>query len=154
MSPQTKKLCLVCSSGGHFLQLYSLKEFWGELDHFWVTFPQADTTHLLASEKVFWAHFPTNRNIKNFFRNILLAFKILREEKPDVIISTGAGVAVPFILIGKWFSIKTIYIESLTRINGLSLSGRLIAPIVGHLFVQWPELTEKYKKARFEGQVI
>ncbi len=40
-------------------------------------------------------YFPTNRNLINLVKNTFLAFKILRDEKPDVIISSGAAVAVP-----------------------------------------------------------
>ena len=148
------KLCLVCSSGGHFLQLYYLKELWGEYDHFWVTFPHNDTKFLLKNEKKYWAHYPTNRNIKNFVKNLFFATKILWKEKPCAVISTGAGVAVPFVYLAKVLGLKTIYIESLTRTKAFSLSGKLVYPVVNHMFVQWPELADKHKKAVFKGQVI
>ena len=148
------KLCLVCSSGGHFLQLYSLRELWGEYDRFWVTFPHNDTEFLLENEKKYWAYHPTNRNIKNFVRNLFLASKILRKEKPDAIISTGAGIAVPFTYMGKILGIKTIYIESLARVESLSLSGKLIYPMAHYMLVQWPELESKYKRAIYRGQVV
>lgn len=148
------QISLVCSSGGHFFQLYSLKKYWEEFEHFWVTFPGRDTTSILRNEKVYWAYYPTNRNIKNLIKNIILAIKILKKKKPDVVISTGAGVSVPFIYIAKLLRIKTVYIESLTRIDGLSLSAKLVYPVVDHLIVQWPELEKRYVKAKFVGQVI
>jgi len=148
------KLCLVCSSGGHFLELCFLKELWQEYDRFWITFPHRDTQSVLKNEKKYWAYCPTNRNLKNFVKNLFLAYKLLRKEKPDVIISTGAGVAVPFILLGKLLKIKTIYLESITRINQVSLSGRLIYPFADKFLVQWPELVKKYIKAEYHGQVI
>ena len=148
------KICLVCSSGGHFLQLYCLRGFWLEHERFWVTCSKQDTCYLLQGEKVYWAYQPTNRNMKNLFRNLYLAWRILRKEKPDVVVSTGAGVSVPFLYIARLFKKKTIYIELMTRINELSLSGRLVYPIVHHFFVQWPELERKYKEAEFKGQVI
>lgn len=148
------KVCLVCSSGGHFQQLYSLKDYWGRLSHVWVTFDGANTQAILENETYYWAYSPTNRNMLNLFRNVFLAFKVLRKESPDLVISTGAGVAVPFIYAAKFFGIKTVYIESLTRVKDLSLAGKLIYPVVDHLFVQWPELASKYKKSDFRGQVI
>jgi len=147
-------VALIASSGGHLFQLSSLKEFWGEKEHFWVSFPTEDAKYLLRNEKVFWAHFPTNRNVKNLIRNLFLAFKIVKKEKPDAIISTGAGIAVPFIIIGKIFNIKTLYLESITRSEELSLSGRLVYPFVDNLLVQWPELAEMYSKAEFRGRII
>ena len=148
------KICLVCSSGGHFFELYCLRSLWGNSDHFWVTFPGSDTHQLLKGKKVYWAYFPTNRSVKNLIRNLLMAWRILLKEKPSVMISTGAGVSVPFFYLGRILGMKTIYIESMTRINDLSLTGKLVYPVVENFFVQWPELALKYSRAKFSGQVI
>lgn len=151
---KTKKLCLVCSSGGHFLQLYSLGKFWRQYPRFWVTFDKTDTHYFLKNEKVYWAFYPTTRNLWNFFRNLFLAFKIFFKEKPDVIISTGAGVVVPFVIVGKLFRNKIIYLESLSRIKNLSLSGKIIYFFTDNFLVQWPQLARKYKKAEYKGKII
>lgn len=149
-----KKLCLVCSSGGHFYHLYYLKGFWSNFEHFWVTFPGLDTECLLKNEKVKFAFYPTNRNIKNLIKNFFLAKKIIKEENPDVIVSTGAGVAVPFLIVGKLYGKRVIYIECLTRIHTLSLTGKLVYFICDHFLVSWPELAKKYKKCKYAGGII
>jgi len=154
MKKTKNKVCLICSAGGHFLQLYLLKEFWEKYDHFWVTFPKEDTLYLLKNEKYYWAFQPTNRNIKNLLKNFILAIKIFSKEKPTIVISTGAGVCVPFIYLARMLGKKTIYIESATRIKDLSLSAKLIYPVVNYLVVQWKELESKYKKTKFAGRVI
>lgn len=143
------RLALICSSGGHLLELYYLKDFWKDYDRFWVTFPTSDAMSLLSSEKKHWAYYPTNKNIKNLIRNFFLAIKILRAERPDFLASTGAGVSVPFIYAAKILGIKTVYVESFARIRDISLSGKLVYPIVNHFIVRWPELAAKYKKAEF-----
>lgn len=148
------KLCLVCSSGGHFLELYYLKEFWGEHDRFWVTFLEKDVVPLLSGERCFDAYHPTNRNIVNFIRNLFLAFRLLKHERPDCLLSTGAGVAVPFIYAAKALGIKTVYLEMMTRVKRLSLAGFLVYPLVDHLLVQWPDLAAKYRKAVFKGRIL
>lgn len=148
------KICLVCSSGGHFYELYCLKKFWSKYNRFWVTFPGRDTRYLLKDEKIYYAYHPTNRNIYNFFKNIFLAFKILNKERPDVILSTGAGVCVPFFYVGRLLGTKLIYIESICRINNLSLSAKLIYPFTKNILIQWPDLAKKYKKTEFKGQVL
>ena len=148
------KLALVCSSGGHLFQLYSVKAFWEEKERFWVSYPTEDAQTLLKDEYVHWAYFPTNRSIKNLIKNAFLALKLLKKEQPTVIVTTGAGVAVPFIVIGKFLGIKSVYVESITRIEELSLTGHLIYPFVDELLVQWPELAGKYKKAQYQGRVI
>jgi beta-1,4-N-acetylglucosaminyltransferase len=119
-----------------------------------VSFPTEDAKYLLNNEKVTWANYPTNRNLKNFVKNTFLAFSILKREKPNVIISTGAGLAVPFIIIGRIMGIKTIYLESITRCEELSLSGRLSYSFASLLLVQWPELAEKYKKTLYKGRIM
>lgn len=154
MGDPHKKIALVCSSGGHFLQLFSLKAFWEGFDRFWVTFRKGDTTSLLYNEKTYFAFSPTNRSLKNFIRNLFLAPQLLLREKPGVLVTTGAGISVPFIYMAKFLRIRTIYIESITRVNDLSLSGKLVYFFADELLVQWPELAEKYNKAKFMGQVI
>ncbi len=148
------KVCLVCSSGGHLQELLRLRKAWCNLEHFWVSFPGVDTDFLLAEEEMIAAYHPTNRNLFNLFRNAIIAWKVLRVRNPDLIISTGAGVAIPFFYLGRLFGIKTIYIESLTRIHGLSLTGKLIYPVASHFYVQWPGLARRLRKAVYGGQVL
>ena len=148
------KLCLVASSGGHLLELTSLRAAWGDHHHFWVSFPTQDAETLLADEQRVWAHHPTNRNLKNLLKNCWLAWRTLRRERPDAVISTGAGVAVPFLLLGRLLGMRTVYVESVARIDGLSLTGRLVYPFVHRFYVQWPELAGRHAKAQYAGRVV
>ena len=148
------KIALVASSGGHLYELFSLKEFYSSHPHFWISFDTEDARYLLRDEEVYWAHHPTNRSIKNFIRNFFLARKILRREKPTVLISTGAGVGVSFIYAARMRGIQTIYLESFTRITNLSLSGWLVYPFVSLFLVQWEHLTKSYPKAIYRGTVL
>ena len=149
-----KTLCLVASSGGHLLELVSLKAAWGTHQRFWVTFPTDDARVLLEGERVIWAYPPTNRSLKNLLKNLWLGWRVLRRERPDVVISTGAGVAVPFLWVGRVLGMRTIYIESLARIQRLSLSGRLVYPVVHRFYVQWPDLVGRYPRVIFGGRIV
>jgi len=148
------KICLVCSSGGHFYELYCLRGAWSAHEQFWVTFHGQDTGYVLRDQKVYTAYGPTNRNLKNLVRNLFLAWRVLAREKPRIVVSTGAGVCVPFFLLARLRGIKTVYIESLARINELSLTGRMVYPLANEFIVQWPELAERHSRARFEGQLL
>lgn len=141
------KVCLVGSSGGHLTHLYMLKPFWQDKERFWVTFDKADAQSILAGEQMIPCFYPTNRNLKNLIRNTRLAWKVLRKEKPDVIISSGAAVAVPFFYLGKLFGAKTVYIEVFDRIDGPTLTGKLVHPIADLFIVQWEEMEQVYRKA-------
>lgn len=140
------------STGGHLLQLVALREAWAGLEHVWVTFDAADSRALLAGEQVVHAHSPTNRNVPNLLRNIGLALRVVPRVRPTVVLTTGAGVAVPFAWIGRLFGARVVYIESLTRIDRPSLTYRLIRPVVSRTYVQWPEL--RLRDALYRGTVF
>jgi len=148
------KVCLVSSSGGHLFQLYALKAWWEKTDRFWVTFEKADAASLLCGERVFRAYGPTTRNIKNLIRNTFVAFRILLGERPDLIISTGAAVAVPFFYIGKLLGCRLVFIEVYDRVDSPTLTGRLVYPITDAFLLQWPEQKRFYPKGRLIGQLL
>ncbi|MFQ8664122.1 PssD/Cps14F family polysaccharide biosynthesis glycosyltransferase [Anaerostipes caccae] len=141
------KVCLVGSSGGHLTHLYMLKSFWENKERFWVTFDKQDARSMLKDEKVYPCYFPTNRNIINLIRNTFVAVRVLRKEKPDLLISSGAAVAVPFFYLAKIMRKKLIYIEVFDRIDKPTLTGRLVYPIVDKFIVQWEEMKTVYPKA-------
>jgi beta-1,4-N-acetylglucosaminyltransferase len=147
-------LLLVCSSGGHLLQLCALRDAWEGLDRAWVSFDKSDVRSLLAGERVVHAHGPTNRNVGNLLRNGVLAIRLIRELRPRAVLTTGAGVAVPFAWVARLHGARVVYVESMTRIEGPSLSMRLIAPVASRLYVQWPELAPRVRRARFAGRVF
>ena len=148
------KVCLVGSSGGHLMHLYMLKRFWEDKDRFWVTFDKEDARSLLKDECMYPCYYPTNRNIKNLIRNTFVAFQVLRKERPDVIISSGAAVAVPFFYLGKIFGAKLVYIEVFDRIDKPTLTGRLVYPITDRFIVQWEEMKTVYPKAINLGSIF
>ena len=120
---------LVCSSGGHLLQLFTLREAWADFSRVWVTFDKSDARSLLAA-------------------------RFVARERPRVVLTTGAGVAVPFAWIARLLGARVVYIESLTRIDAPSLSCRLIAPAASRIFAQWPELAGALPRARYVGSVF
>lgn len=153
-SKQAGPVLLVCSSGGHLLQLLELRPAWEQFERVWVAFDKSDTRSLLAGERVIHAHGPTNRNLRNLLRNLVLARRVISRERPCALLTTGAGVAVPFAWIGRLYGMPTIYVESFTRIRELSLSARLIAPVGSRLYVQWPELAAADDRLRFAGNLF
>jgi beta-1,4-N-acetylglucosaminyltransferase len=145
---------LVCSSGGHLLQLTRMRDAWEPFDRVWVTFDKSDSRSLLAGERVVHAYGPTNRNIPNLLRNLLLASRVLATVRPSALLTTGAGLAVPFAWLARLRRVPVVYVESMTRIDELSLSGRMIAPIASRLYVQWPETVAAATGARFAGNLM
>lgn len=141
------KVCLVGSSGGHLAHLYMLKPFWAKREHFWAMFDKEDARSLLQNERMYPCFYPTNRSIKALLINTCRAWKILHKEKPDLIISSGAAVAVPFFFIGKLMGAKLIYIEVFDRIDKPTLTGKIVYPFSDKFIVQWEEQLKVYHKA-------
>lgn len=145
------KLLLVCTSGGHFSTMMSLEPFWSCHERVWVSDLKADTGVLNGVERVYWLPYQAPRNLLALVLNIPETIRIIRLERPDLVISTGASIALNFALISKLLGLQFTYVESISRHKNLSLSGRLVYLICNEFYVQWPNLCKKYRKASFKG---
>ncbi|GAB3689292.1 UDP-N-acetylglucosamine--LPS N-acetylglucosamine transferase [Nocardiopsis oceani] len=134
-----RPVLLVSSSGGHLTQLRSLRPWWQGKERAWVTFRTPDAESSLSDETVRWAHHPTTRNIGNLLRNTALALRVLRELRPSAVVSTGAGVALPFFVLASLLRIPTVYIEVYDRIDTPTLTTRLCKPFTRLFLAQWEE---------------
>ena len=145
---------MVASSGGHLFQLTRLREGWSRHDRHWVTFDTPDARSLLAGEAVTYAAHPTNRNIPNLLRNTWIAIRLIARLRPRAILTTGAGVAIPFCWIGRLAGARVVYIESFARIDDPSLTGRVVHPVATDFFVQWPGVKRHFRKAQYRGALF
>jgi len=127
-----KRGLFVSSSGGHLSP-----------------FDLPDARSKLAGEMLIPAYHPTTRNVINMVRNTPLAYRVMREFRPDVVISNGAGVAFPFFGVAKAMGIPTVYLEVYDRIDSRTMTGRLCAPLSSLFLVQWPE-----QRALYEGSSL
>ncbi len=149
-----KKLGLISSSGGHLFQLYQLKPLWSKYDRFWVTFSGSSTDSILKGEDIHFGFYPESRNILNAIRNTFLALFVLTKEKPDVLISFGAGIAPPFFYIGKLLGMKLVFIEPYDFINEPSLTARFVEPLADLFLVQNENQLSFFKKAKYWGATM
>lgn len=154
MPVEREHALLVASSGGHLAQLLALRAWWQDRDRSWVTFGTEDARSQLEGERAVWAYHPTTRNLPNLVRNFLLAVRVMRRERPDVVVSTGAAVAFPFFLIAKVMRVPTVYIEVYDRLDSPTLTGRLCRPITDLFCVQWEEQTRFYPRAQVIGSLL
>jgi UDP-N-acetylglucosamine:LPS N-acetylglucosamine transferase len=145
---------LVCSSGGHLAQLHRLGSWWKGHDRLWVTFDTVDARSLLAGERVEWAHHPTTRSVPNALRNLRLARRLIDRERPDLVVSDGAGVAVPFFVAARRAGVKTAFIEVYDRIDSRTLTGRLVYPLADLFCVQWEAQKALYPRAELVGRLL
>lgn len=135
--------------------MWLLKPIWSQAsDRFWVTFDKEDANSLLENERLYHCYYPTNRNIPNLIKNTFLAWRVLHKERPDLIISCGAAVAVPFFFVGKLLGAKCVFVEVFDRVNKPTMTGRLLNGIADLFVVQWPEQLKVYKHAVNLGSIF
>lgn len=147
------RILFVTSNGGHLDQLARLRPWWSVHDRQWVVFDKPDARSVLDGETRINAFHPTTRNIPNALRNLRLAWTVLRQQRPDVIISAGAGVAVPFFVLGRLRGIPTVFLEVYDRIENPTMTGRMVRPFSNALLLQWPEQQAAYGTGEVFGQV-
>jgi hypothetical protein len=47
-----------------------------------------------------------------------------------------------------------VWIDSITNVERISLSGRMVRRIADLFLVQWPDLVNRYEKVEFAGALI
>jgi UDP-N-acetylglucosamine:LPS N-acetylglucosamine transferase len=154
MTTVQRNILLVGSSGGHLTQLWALRPWWKDHRRTWVCFDTPDATSLLRDEDKIWAYSPTTRHIPNLLRNAVLAWKTVRSVKPDIIVSTGAGTAVPFFIVARLLRIPSAFIEVYDRLDSATLTGRLCRPFASVMCVQWEEQRALYRGSVVIGQLL
>lgn len=150
-----ERILLVGSSGGHLAQLLALRGWWSSHRRAWATIRTPDAEHALSAEAdVSWVYAPTTRNLPNLARNAGLAIRLLRRFRPTVVVTTGAGSALPFFVVGRVMGVTTVYIEVFDRIESPTLTGRLCRPFTDLMCVQWEEQRCLYRDAHLVGRLL
>jgi len=146
------RICIVSSCGGHLTEVRCLKEIYDDYKHFYILNDLTLLPEDMKERTFFITH--SERDWK-FFKNLWEVFIIFLREKPDLMLSTGAGPAVPAAIIGRlFFGVHVVFIESITRIYKPSLTGRLMYFLANDFFYQWKTLEEFFPKAKYDGTLI
>jgi beta-1,4-N-acetylglucosaminyltransferase len=145
------KVCLVASCGGHLAEIRALKPSYADCEHFYVLNDRPILAADMRGRTLFITHAERDwRVLTNFFE----AWRILRKERPDVILSTGAGPAVPFAIVGKLMGIPNIYVEISAQVISPSLTGRIMYYLADEFFYQWPQLRRFFPRGTCGGLLL
>jgi UDP-N-acetylglucosamine:LPS N-acetylglucosamine transferase len=147
-------ICLVASAGGHASQLMRLSESWRGYDTFCVTTTQVVRSKLSEYGRVYVVGECNRQHPLRVCRVLVRCISIALKERPDVVISTGAAVGCLLCMLCKMLGAKIVWIDSITNVERMSLSGRMVRRIADLCLVQWPELANKYANAEYLGTVI
>lgn len=146
---------LACSSaGGHFKQLVALVSRLPDVAEItWLTH-DAGVSHdlLLAAghgdDRLVHAPYAAPRDLPNLARDAVVADRLLREQRYDLAVSTGAGIAVASLPLARARGVRSCFIESATRAAGPSLTGRLVSRVPGiELYTQNPGYGPRWRDA-------
>lgn len=149
-----RPVLLVSTQGGHLTQLLVLRSWWLAHERVWVCPDSPDVLDRLQGERVIRSYSPTTRSLRNLVRNLLLAVRTLRRERPALVVSAGAGVAVPFFVVARMLRIPTVFIEVYDRVDSPTLTGRLCGPFATRRIVQWERQLGFYPDALLVGPLL
>lgn len=145
------RVCLICSHGGHLHELHEAIDAIDFSNSYWVTFKTIRTEKDFLGCDHFFVIDPVISKFKYMINACQSLFHLLKF-RPKVVISTGAGIALPTILLAKFFfKSKIIFIESAASVNDLSRTGHFLYGKVDLFLVQWEELQRKFSKSKYIG---
>jgi beta-1,4-N-acetylglucosaminyltransferase len=145
------RICLVCSHGGHLTQMLELEEAFEGHETFFLTYDSVRTRKL---ENTYLLPI-IGTNMCRMAMSVLRIGGIFWRERPHVVVSTGSEIAIPAFFVSKLLGVKTVFIESWSRITSPSGTGRIVYYMADGFFVQWEQLLSCYgHKAQYAGGVF
>jgi UDP-N-acetylglucosamine:LPS N-acetylglucosamine transferase len=148
------KICLAASAGGHISQLLKLAACWNGYETFCVTTTEVVRNKLNKLGEVYVVGECNRQHPMRVIAVLLRCLRIVLRERPDVVISTGAAAGCMLCFLSKMIGAKVVWIDSITNVERISLSGRMVRYIADLFLVQWSELAGRYKKVEFVGTVV
>lgn len=146
------KLLVVLGEGGHTTELLTLVDHLGDLYDYHYIISREDNLsagQIRRQGPIYRVTRPRGKltgALRSAFRTLGAAVQslgILIRVRPNAILSTGPAIAVPVSIIGKVLGARVIFVETGSRIQSLSLTGRIMYRWANLFFVQWPQLREK-----------
>ncbi|MFT8929768.1 MAG: PssD/Cps14F family polysaccharide biosynthesis glycosyltransferase [Sporolactobacillus sp.] len=149
-----ENIVLISSTGGHWSQLIEIYQKCKKKDNIYLI-----TEKNATNDNIKGILFLTQQDRKSnwfifvFLYNVIKSLYFVLKIKPIEVISTGAGMAVPFLMFSKIVGSKIIFIESFAKVTSPTLTGRIVYKFADEFFVQWPEMLKIYPKAKYRGSL-
>lgn len=154
-----------CAGGGFAGEIGALLTGFERIDDFVFAVPRVEARHLVRRFQA--KHFFITRNVSHsrerglkrspFFwaTAVRKCIKKTTIYSPDLAIFIGAVDGLPLLIACKLLGVKCIFIESVTRVNSLSVMGKMIynLRLCNYFLVQWPGLVETYPRAMYKGAI-
>jgi UDP-N-acetylglucosamine:LPS N-acetylglucosamine transferase len=148
------KVCLAASAGGHASQLMRLEQCWKGYPCFSITTSHAVKKHLARYGPVYVVDESNRQRPAKLLRALVSCIRIMRKERPGLVISTGAAAGCIACFVAKLAGARVIWVDSIANVERLSLSGRLIRPFADLVLTQWPDVAQKCKSVEYAGHIV
>lgn len=150
---KTKKIDILffSSCGGHLVQLLKVAKALKKYKYHFLVNDTTDLDEIMIGKTSYLFH--AERNVLQII-NIFEAIYYIVKFRPSIFISTGSSPSVWLGIVAKFFSIKVIYIDCLSKINSPTLTGKFMHYIADRMYVQWPYFLNKYPNALYEGNLL
>jgi len=154
---------VVMGEGGHTKQCLRLIELMGT-DHYRYSYvvvaeDQVTPSKLTVEGPIYRVTRPGSIKTSIFRRFVGLPACIVQSaiavlaSRPDAVLSTGPGVALPVAAFARLLGARVIFVESFSRVRRLSMTGRLMRPLAHLYFVQWEDLRTMAPGAFYAGRL-
>ncbi|MBO4718390.1 MAG: oligosaccharide biosynthesis protein Alg14 [Prevotella sp.] len=137
---EKKKVMAVASIGGHWIQLLRIARPMEEKYEMVYVSNHPKCATMVEGQKFYQTADFNRSNAWKLIPSFFKAVRLLWREKPDAIITTGAAPGLVFLLVGKLFGKKTIWIDSIANAEQLSASGRIASRFASRTYTQWEDL--------------
>lgn len=162
------KLLVTLAGGGHLWEARSLLRHLGNYKDVSFAFVTAESVRHPEAGSIPDGPISNIRDIASIhesgrFRSLVGLFvgtaqciAVILRERPDAVLGVGTAISVPLLLAGRLSGKKTIFVESITRVDNLSLTGRIIARfhLADRIYTQWPEVDCQGTELVYKGTVI
>jgi beta-1,4-N-acetylglucosaminyltransferase len=134
------RVLLVSGSGGVLLDMLALRPWWSRHDASWVAAPAADTAAALAGLPVTWE--PDPPGAASVIAATWRALALLRRDRPDLVISAGRRLALPYFVAARLRGVPAVWVETLTQVGPPTGSARLCVRLARSVLVQRGERSD------------
>jgi hypothetical protein len=150
---QCKRLLLVSSSGGVLLDLLALEPWWSRHRTVWAVIRAADTASVLAGQRVYWIWETSVRRPLGIVAGFVQAWRILRGERPELVVSAGSGPAVSFFFAARVLGIPTFWVSTLNVLTTPGISAKICARLSSRVLLQRRSMLGAHPNGLVIGQL-
>ena len=158
------RIAVILGRGGHTAQTFALVDHLGpEYDYLYLIgiLDSLTPTKIKIPGKILPVIpprlLPQDSRIMSIIRTLgtlVLSFIYLLLFRPNIIISCGTGLTVPIFYAARAIGIKMVFIESMSRVESLSMTGRLLLGKTDLFVVQWSDLAARIPGTTYGGQLL